>query len=226
MNPWPAPVIITLNSPFGTDLLRNSTGQEASDALQLLKGGRTMLRGEREILIREPEMQGIMKKLVLNRWFTITACRHKEHVRDYGIDILLETDCYSGGLLPVQAYLCLGEQAFFAQEFLGMDGKNPSEEFWGMLRCLCALARHYPTVQCAERPLDCMKRQPIIVLLGDDLEQCWKLDERVRYFCPDVRKLYTFDSLLLSEDAVAGSGNYVEFVDGKARSVKLETLIC
>ena len=214
------PVVVTLNPPFGTNILQNATGQAITAPLHVLRKQKTV-----QVNIWGNQLMGIARRLSLNQWFTITASRHKEQLQDYAIDVVAETNCHRIGYARIQGYLRFGGQAFFGQEIRNFDSENPSAMLSDKVLRLCILAQHYQTLEAPGYQLDGMTRQPILVLIGDSLEQCRQMNQYVEFVYPNVRKLYTFDSLLLSQEAAAGAGNYLEFVDGIPHSVRLETLI-
>jgi hypothetical protein len=206
-------------------LLQEVSGQRGIDPFATHKGGGPKQQLTREILIQDPEVRGIIRRLSLNKWLTVTASRYKEYLTDYGVDSIMETNCHTFGKARVHGYLQLGKQAFFGQEIRSITGNQAPGDLWDKIKRLCILARYYHALECPGYQLDGMPRQPILVLIGESLEQCRQLNEAVSKLYPNVRKLYTFDSLLLSQEAAAGAGNYLEFVDGIPHSVRLETLI-
>ena len=218
-------VLLTVNQQFGPRLMKHVADIRAKDSLEVFPGGRSVQEGERKILIRQPNVGPILKKLRLNKWFSVTAKRHKLHLEDHALDIVMETNCHYNGFARVQGYLRFGGQAFFGQSFSILNGGKPDSDLRDKVARLCILAQYYATLKAAGHQLDGMARQPIIVLIGENLEQCRQLNDALRYTYPNVRKLFTFDALLQSEAAAQGAGNYFEFCDDGPHSVRLETLM-
>ena len=81
------------------------------------------------------------------------------------------------------------------------------------------------TLEQIEKQLNKLKRQPIIVIICEGLDACKELNSRIEHIYPGVRKLFTFDSLLMSEEAFTGAGNYFEFTNGVPHSLKLEDVL-
>lgn len=219
------PILLTLNSPYGTKLVQNVVGHEGKDPLEERQGGKLVQQGERKILIQDPNIRGIIKSVPVNWWFALTARRYRDHLEDYAIETVMETDEHADGFARVRGYLRLGGQPFFVQSFRGFAGDQPDEELLKKVKRLCIISRYYRTLKSRGHQLAGMERQPVLVLIGEDMEQCRQLNAHVQHIYPNVRKLFTFDALLQSEAAAQGAGNYFEFCDGEPHSVKLETLI-
>ena len=181
---------------------------------------------EKNIHIDKPEtLKKVRVILGLNRWFSLTAKEYKDKIEDYALNKIFETDCHYDGRGKVNGYLLLGNQAFFGQsihEFDRIDQKK-DEEVIHKVKRLSTMALYYRSLVSEGMQLDGMTRQPILVLIGDNFAQCERLHVRVQKILPQVRKIYTFDELLIAEDATAGK--YFEFADGRAYSLKLDDLI-
>ena len=214
------PLIATIHSPFGTRLLRYITNKTPKNPLEIpwLTDGKS-----REICISDPQkLRDYREKLALNSWFTITAKRYKEHIKGYSLYSKFKTSGHIDGGAKVDGYLRLEGQAFFGQ---AVRNGAIDDEFVNKVMRLCVLATYYHTLVRTNQPLIGLKRQPVVVLICEDLAQCEQLNEQVQQIYPHIRKLYTFDALVLSEEAAAGAGNYFEFRDGVPYAVKLEDLI-
>ncbi len=207
------PLLAKINLPFASKLFYYITGKKASDPMPLYPANKSA------------SLQKIGKTLALNSWFALTVKRHRASVEDYGLNALFGVNSHFYGHARVSGYIRLGGQAFFGQAFRGFNSERPNEDLLGKVKRLCILAQYYRALECEDHQLSGVERQPILVLIGEDLEQCRQIYGHVQHIYPNVRKLFTFDSLLLSEEAAQGAGNYFEFCDGEPHSVQLETLV-
>ena len=170
-------------------------------------------------------LKKVQSVLGLNRWFSLTAKEYKDKIEDYALNKIFETNRHYDGRGKVNGYLRLGNQSFFGQSIHEFDRINVETDkvVIHKVKRLSTLALYYRSLVSEDLQLDGMTRQPILVLIGDNFAQCERLNVRVQEKLPQVRKIYTFDELLIAEDATAGK--YFEFVDGRAYSVSLDDLI-
>ncbi len=165
------------------------------------------------------------KTLILNQWFTLTMCRYKEQVRCYALDVVFDSEYYLHGRGRVDAYVRLGDQAFFAESLRLMDETVAGKYLPDKMSRLCMLAESYAVLTSEKLPAEQLQKPPVIVLIGEDVEHCRRLNELTAHIAPHIRRLFTYDLLLNSEEAFLGTGNYIEFVNGEPFAVNLTDLI-
>lgn len=224
-------LIATVEDPYGSKLLHYITNQQAENPLMMRYNGNSgriwsVDRKHRKISIFDyASLKEIRRALALNHWFTLTARRCKEHLQDYSLNSIFDANSHFNGRANVHGYIRLGEQAFFAQAVRSFGGGEVENDIVDKVERLCILSQHYPDLECYGQQISGLNRQPVVVLICEDLAHCQRLNQEVEQIYPNVRKLFTFDALLMSEEAAQGSGNFIEFSGGTAHSVKLETLI-
>ncbi len=226
------PPVFSVYFPFGAKLLYHITGKMPKnhlltrDTKRAASQNRIPDKDHDLIVINDGEMlRDICRKLVLNHWFAATARRYKDIVRDYSLGSTFDTDSHFSGRATVHGYLELGERPVFAQAFRVINDEKLFKDSVNKVLRLCLLSTYYPSLTRYEKQLNKLKRQPIIVIICESLEECKALNARVEKIYPDVRKLFTFDALFMSEEAFAGAGNYFEFTDGIPHSVRLEDVL-
>ncbi len=223
--------IYTVCSPYGSKLLEHITGHRKRNPLTIscdkipiaelsTERRRTYVR-----ISNQHRIRSIRMTLALNQWFALTARRHKQFISDYSLYSIFDTDNHFEGRANVHAYIQLGNQAFFAQAFRAIGDTKITDELVDKLQRLCILATFYRSLIRYDQQLNTLKKQPIIVLICEDYDHCVLLNSLVENIYPNVRKLFTFDTLLNDQEAFNGAGNYFEFVTGVPHSVKLEDLI-
>ena len=230
-----SPSIATVNFPFGAEVLTCITGKEPEKQPVLKKGKRREVeryiqklpKDPQEMTVEDPEvLRDILRILALNTWFCSTARRYRRSIEDYSLHSIFETNLYFDSRGKVNGYICLGEQPFFAEAVRDFDGEDTDsrifQETISKVTRLSLLARHYRSVVSLGKQLLGLKRQPILVLICEDFEQCCKLNAHVQNIYPEVRKLYTTDSLFAEKRG--GVGSYFEFCGDEPRFVRLESL--
>ena len=224
--------VYTVCFPYGARLLQHITGHGPRNHLQ----GHSVPAKTREVRVPgrgrfvrvedRKALKEIRRTLALNQWFTFTAGRYKSLVRDYSLNTVFDTDSHFNGRANIHGYLQLGEQAFFAQAFRSAVDGQVDRSLNDKIERMGILATYYTSLmrygQQASTPLT---RPPVIVLIGESFAHCQALYEQMEDAYPWVRKLYTFDALLTSNEAYEGAGNYFEYVDGVPHSVRLEDVI-
>lgn len=221
-------LIGSIHHIFGSKLLYHINGWYPRDPLWPPKDDWDMPKNKPYsfVEIRDSDrLKEIRRTLALNSWFTATAKCHKDKLEDYALNTKFATDCYYNSKAKIHGYIRLGGQAFFGQAFRNFDSTAPEEDIINKVTRLCILAQYYPSLTDRGIPVEGLDRQPILVLIGEDMEQCRQLNAHIQHIHPNVRKLFTFDTLLGSTWAAAGTGNYFEFTDGTPHGVKLEDLI-
>lgn len=224
--------IFTVEFPYGAQLLEHITNTTLDNPLiQLsskIQGRRNWTEDgkNRDILINNfGALKEIRRTMALSRWFTITARRYKDQLDEYALNAVFDADIHFNGRARVHGYIRLGEQVFFGQAIRSFGGGELEQEIVNKIERLCILSAYYRSLICYDQQIKPISRQPAVVLIGEDLEHCRLVDKNVRHLYPNVRKLYTFDTLLTSEEAFGAGGNYFEFVDGAPYAVKLEDLL-
>ncbi len=221
--------IYTVCFPYGDRILQHITGLKRKNqlisthsinAVNVLGPDDVYVSIDNNMRIRE--IKGI---LATNQWFALTACRYKELVKDYSLYSVFDTDNHVDGRANVHAYIQLGDQAFFAQSFRITDGEMIDKRVVDKVERLCILATYYPSLVRYEKQLNVLKHKPVIVLIGEDFGHCKALNSMIENIYPNVRKLFTFDTLLNEKEAFEGAGDYFEFVSGIPHSVKIEDLL-
>lgn len=237
--------IVTVSFPFGSQLLSCITGEEPKKLPALKKKRKKRAAEQEEEILPEEEagpeeeaeqeteekkaaqisdpetLKDVLKTLSVNSWFCATAQKFRGCIEDYALHEQFDTNLFFEGSGKVYGYLSLGGQPFFANAMRDL-GEEELEEDADKVKRLCLLALHYRTVVCQGQQLAGLKRQPVLVLICESFDQCRRLSERVKDIYPQVRKLYTFDSLL--EARQSGAGCYFEFCDGAAKHVRLDSL--
>lgn len=222
------PFIGSVHQIFGSKLLYHINGTYPRDPLWPPKDDWDTPNNKlySSVEIKDPDrLKEIRRTLALNSWFTATVKCHKDKLEDYALNTKFATDCYYNSKAKVHGYIRLGGQAFFGQAFRSFDGTAPDEDIINKVTRLCILARYYPSLTDRGIPVEGLDRQPILVLIGEDMEQCKQLNEHIQHIHPNVRKIFTFDTLMGSRWAASGTGNYFEFTDGIPHGVKLDDLI-
>lgn len=224
------PGIATVQFPFGARVLESITGDHVDDPLTPRVGDPVTSRSNklfRQFGSNDPEfLQQVRTTLALGSWFAITARRYRQQLEDHALNEIFETENHFIGSARVNGYLRLGQQAFFAQAVRDLDPNVPDKGMISKVQRLCLLAFYYRSLITRKRQqIEGLTRQPVIVLICEDLPQCRLLHSQVEHLYPSVRKIYTFDALLQSEEAAAGAGNYLEIRGDDIYSLRLEDLI-
>ena len=217
--------VFSVYFPFGASLLKHITGKMPEDPLQI-RNIRSKGKAHGFLTVSDRTMLGdICHRLALNRWFTLSAKRYKDILCDYSLHSTFDTDSHFEGRANVHGYLQLGDRPVFAQAFREKSDPEVLDKAADKIKRLCLLSVYYKSLVRYEKRLNPLVRQPIIVIIGESLEHCTKLSSRIEGIYPDVRKLYTFDRLMMSEEAFEGAGCYFEFTDGIPHSVRLEDVL-
>lgn len=221
--------IATVRFPIGTKVLTRTTLVPARDPIKSLlrrasaKTAPAGLPADLRFASSDPKLlHQIRADLALGSWFCCTAKRHKDQLEDHALYAVSKTPYHKEGGANINGYLCLNGHPFFAQAVRGFNREKPDPEFTSKIIRLCILASYYRTVISGDIQLSGLKHQPVIVLICENYTQCKQLNSFVRHIYPEVRKLFTYDSLLTSEEAAVGAGCYLEFTGSIAHSLKLE----
>lgn len=224
--------IFSVYFPFGAKLLYHITGKMPKnhlltrDTKRAAHQNRIPDKDHDLIVINDQELlREICRKLILNHWFAVSARRYKDIIKDYSLGSTFDTDSHFSGRATVHGYLELGDRPVFAQAFRGVSGDKLFKDAVNKVLRLCLLSTYYQSLTRYEKQLNKLKRQPIIVIICEGLDACKELNSRIEHIYPGVRKLFTFDSLLMSEEAFTGAGNYFEFTNGVPHSLKLEDVL-
>lgn len=225
--------LYTLNQPFGTSVmeeivqkavrnpmldLRKTAKNRSFRVTSGVKNPFTVpLEINKEALIKEA-----FDKLILNRWFALTAKRHKDKLEDWAFFKRFVSDAHSDAKGTVHAFARFAKRPFFAEVFHAPKDAKFSVAFLNKIKRLCALSLTHSTLNREDVGALSLEKQPVLVLIGDDFESCKWLYCVIENLYPEVRKLFTYDALLNSAEAFAGAGNYFEFVDRVPRSVRFE----
>ena len=225
------PPIATVNFPFGAEVLTSITGEEPEKQPVIKRERKWKWKRHavdpQTMTVEDPEvLRDILRVLALNSWFCSTARRYRHCIEDHSLHSIFETNLYFDGRGKVNGYICLGDQPFFAEAVRDFDEESKNkrifEETISKITRLSLLALYYRSVVSLGNQLLGLKRQPILVLICEDFEQCRKLNAHVQNIVPQVRKLYTIDSLFAEKKA--GAGSYFEFCGDEPRFVRLEPL--
>lgn len=225
--------IYTVCFPFGAKLLEHITGVQPKNPLCSPKKkfagyyhGVANSKNKSLSIRDNNKLREIRQTLSTNQWFTLTARRYKHLIRDYSLGSVFDTENHFRGRGNIHAYIQLGEQTFFAQSFRRITNETPFlPDIVEKVERMCIMSIYYKSLKRYEQQLNPITKQPIIVLIGEDFEHCKLLNSEVKNFYPNVRKLFTFDTLLVSNDAFENAGNYFEFDGDTAHSVKLDNLL-
>ncbi len=220
--------IYTVCFPYGAELLKHITGEKPENYLYTVKNKSVAVakipgRGKQRVYIEDKKrIKEIRRTMALNQWFTLTVCQHKDLVADYSLNTVFDTDNHLEGRANIHGYIQLGERPFFAQAFRSLDDEKVDADTVEKVYRMCILAIYYRSLMRYGQQLNALKKQPVIVLIGEDFEHCKLLNDQIKDIYPNVRKLFTFDTLLTSKEAFEGVGNYFEFVGDVPYSVKLD----
>ncbi len=223
--------VYTVCFPYGAKLLQYMTGKMPKNQLFIQNNkvpAQNRIPGRRNEFISIDsfgKLKNIRQTLALNLWFSLTAKRHKDILNDYSLRTVFDTDNHFIGRANIHGYLQLGDRPFFAQAFRSLKDGQFDEETVDKVERMSLLSLYYPSLMRYSQRLNILKKQPVIVLIGESFEHCEELNRRVENLYPNVRKLFTFDTLLSSVEAFENAGNYFEFADGVPHSVKLEDVI-
>jgi len=165
------------------------------------------------------------KTLALNQWFSLTLCRHKDRISRYALNAIFDNERHFHGRGRIDGYIRLGDQAFFAQAFRRSQLIHDRDSLPNKMHRMCMMATDYAQTVCGSLPAEYLTKPPMIVLIGEDMEHCRILNQLTADIMPGIRRLFTYDILLNSDEAFLGDGNYFEFVDGVAYAVNLRDLI-
>lgn len=220
--------IYTVCFPYGAELLKHIVGEKPENYLYTKKKKDAAVAGipgkskQRICIDDKARIKEIRGTLALNQWFALTVSRYKGLVADYSLNTVFDTDNHLEGRANIHGYIQLGERPFFAQAFRSLDDEKIDADTVEKVYRMCILAIYYRSLMRYTQQLNTLKKQPVIVLIGEDFEHCRLLNEQVKDIYPNVRKLFTFDTLLTSAEAFEGAGNYFEFVGDVPYSVKLD----
>ena len=230
------PLIATVNFPFGAKLLTCITGEEP-EKQPVIKRGRNQTPDQETKNVRDdPQnmiisdadiLRDILRVLALNNWFCATARHYRSYLEEYALHNVFETNLHFDSRAKVNGYLCLGGQPFFAEAVRGFDGEKKDDKAFdetiSKVMRLALLALYYRDVVSLGNQLLGLKKQPVLVLICESVDQCCQLNAHVQDILPQVRKLYTTDSLLAEKKA--GAGSYFEFCKNEPRFVRLESFL-
>lgn len=163
--------------------------------------------------------------LALNQWFCLTLARHKDSLSRYAFQSEFDATVHFNGKGRIHRYIKLGNQAFFAQAFRHYDEKYPMGKIVDKIERMSLIATHYQKVVRNGLIREYITAPPVLVIIGESFSHCNTIATNVAHIAPHIRKLYTYDTLLTSDAAFNGSGNYFEFIDGESRAVNLKDLI-
>ncbi len=215
--------IYTVNYPYGEILLEHIIHEDLNNPLgSSLEEEAVFKRTHRRIMeehlsvLDYGKVKAIRAQMALNQWFTMTARRYKDKINDYSLDLVFDTDNHFNGRARIHCHIILNGQPFFVQEY------RMGDQIGNKVERMCIIATHYRSAVRYGKQLDELKRKPVIVIVGENFEHCKELENKVREIYPHVRKIFTYDALICSEEAFEGAGNHFEFVDGVPYSVKLE----
>ncbi len=166
----------------------------------------------------------IRRILARNLWFCTTLRRHKENICDYGIEIICDTERHFEGRGKVYAYIKLGQQPFFAETVRKTEAPLDEEDFVNKVKRVCILSKNYDTLTGDGRALH-LKKAPVVVIVGEDFEHCAYLNSLLGEVEPDIRKIFTYDSLIASDECAQNGESYFEFKDSTAFAVDIRTLL-
>lgn len=224
--------VYTVCFPYGATLLQYITGKRPKNLLMLPRDqkapAKSRIPGRKNEFISIngfSRLCTIRQTLALNQWFSITARRHKDILSDYSLRTIFDTDSHFIGRGKIHGYLELSDRPFFAEAFRSTEDAPLDEDIVGKVSRLCILSLYYTSLTRYGKQLNLLKKQPVIVLIGESLEHCKELNSKVESLYPNVRKLFTFDALLTSQEAFEKAGNYFEFSHGVPHSVKIEEVI-
>ncbi len=218
--------IYTVCFPYGARMLKYITGVYPKNHLSEHHEFRPGSRDPKwRISIKDlPRVSIIRRTLALNQWFTLTASRYKNYIEDYSLNTIFDTDNHIRGRANIHGYIQLGDQSFFTQAFRSVGSRRIETNVVEKIERMCILSTYYHSIKRYGQQLNSLKKRPVIILIGEDLEHCRMMNDHIKELYPKVRKLYTFDTLLTSSEAFEGAGNYFEFVDDAPYSVKLDEL--
>lgn len=224
--------IFSVYFPFGAKLLEYITGNMPKNLLLTDETKASLFQNripgrehDKMVLNNQKVLEDICSKLALNNWFALTARRYKDILRDYSLRSIFDTDNHFSGRANVHGYLQLGDRPIFAQAFRKCNRERALADAKDKILRLSLLSVYYPSLIRYDKRLNKLKRQPVIVVIGEDFEHCKLINSMIEGVYPNVRKLFTFDSLLMSEEAFEGAGNYFEFTYNTPHSVRLEDVL-
>ncbi len=224
--------IYTVCFPYGATLLQYITGVKPKNLLSLPRSqmapAKNRIPGRRNEFISIDDFQRlrtVRQTLALNQWFAVTARRHRDILRDYSLRTIFDTDSHFIGRGKIHGYLELADRPFFAEAFRSTEDAPLDEDIVGKVSRMCILSLYYTSLTRYGKQLNFLKKQPVVVLIGESFEHCKELNSKVESLYPNVRKLFTFDALLGSQEAYENAGNYFEFSGGVPHSVKIEEVI-
>lgn len=167
----------------------------------------------------------VSKNIVLNLWFSYMLMKYKDCDIKYDSDVTFDSEV---SLIKkntvVRRYIKLNDQAFFARIIRGEINEAKIQKNRKRISYFCDLASNYPYLQNKGVNLG-LTKPPVIVIIGESFESCQKLDEALRDISPHIRRIYTYDTLLMYGIEKNNDDIYFEFAGSKPYVVKIADLI-
>lgn len=163
--------------------------------------------------------------LASNSWLCSNLSRYSEHIVDYAVEYVFDTDYHFCGRACVDAYIKLGNQAFFAESYRISDDANQKDEITGKMQRLCHLSSYYKSLTRSGTSRLMITKQPVIVLICESYEHCLEIYETVKDISKDIRKIFTYDALVNYDTDDLNQPRHFEFLDGKAYAVDIEDML-
>ncbi len=195
------PFIYTLTPFYGQALLLESAGE---------KPLKTDM--EKTVLVRET--------MIRNAWFCTALNRSGGELVSHAFRTVFRTEDHADGVGRIDAYVKLNEQAFFVETFRKSLTDKKEENIANKVERLSLMAtyfRHLMNGDNAER----LSVAPVLVMICEDYEHCREINRIICDIAPQVRKLFTYDTLIES----GASDNHFEFINGEPFAVRLEDLV-
>ena len=163
--------------------------------------------------------------LAVNNWLCSNLNTYKEHIFDYAVECVFDTDHHYCGRASIDGYIKLGSQSFFVQGYRVSESGNSVQEITGKMERLCHLATYYKSLTRSGVSKLIVSKQPIIVLICENYDHCVEINEIVKNIYPDVRKIFTYDGLVNCSMEDIPVSRHFEFVDGEAYAVDIGEMI-
>lgn len=201
--------IYTLSKKYGLELLKRT---EDSKVFKTLSGKPYTNYEARSML-------------AVNNWLCSNLNTYKEHISDYAVECVFDTDHHYCGRASIDGYIKLGSQSFFVQGYRVSESGNSVQEITGKMERLCHLATYYKSLTRSGVSKLIVSKQPIIVLICENYDHCVEINEIVKNIYPDVRKIFTYDGLVNCSMEDIPVSRHFEFVDGEAYAVDIGEMI-
>lgn len=174
------------------------------------------------VMLQFKNLMSIRAILSLNAWFTAMLYNYKNVIDVYDVNTVMDNENYIEARAKVNAYIKLNNQPFFAQSFRynpKWDNEMNDNEMFDKVMRLAILAEDYKNITINLRNAN-MKKQPIIVIIGENEEHLKKLANLFCEIKTNVSIIYTHDLALIDDI----ENSHFEYIDGEFRVKKMNEL--